>query len=100
MQVSGVGAWSAVVGDRTQFHVVLHGEKWRIKRGRQVIFESETKREAVQEAEAAARMAHPSQLLIHNSDGKIVSERTYDADPYRPVAKPRRRRISRRGSFG
>ena len=89
-----------MVSERTQFHVVPHAGKWRIKRGGQVIFESETKREAVEEAEAAARMAHPSQLLIHNADGKIATERTYDADPYRPVAKPRRRPTHRRGSFG
>ena len=89
-----------VTGARTEFHVVPHRDKWRIKRGGHIIFESDTKREAVEEAEAAARMAHPSRLLIHNADGNIVAERTYDADPYRPAAKPRRRRTGRRGSFG
>lgn len=53
-------------------------------RGGQVIFESATKREAVEQAQAAARRAHPTGLLIHNADGKITTERTYDGDPYPP----------------
>jgi hypothetical protein len=87
-----------VASNWTRFHVVPHGDKWQIKRDEQVIFEAETRQEAIEEAEAAARMAHPSQLLIHN--GKITTERTYDADPYSTVARPRRRRKHRRGSTG
>ncbi len=82
----------AVVSEQTQFHVAPHGDQWRIVRDGQVIFESGIKAEAVEEAEAAARMAHPSRLLIHNADGTIDSERTYEDDPYRQVRKPRRRR--------
>jgi hypothetical protein len=81
-----------VVSERTQFHLALHGAQWQIIRNGQVIFESKIKSEAVEEAEAAARMAHPSRLVIHNTDGTIGSERTYEDDPYRPVRKPRRRR--------
>jgi hypothetical protein len=80
-----------VASEPTQFHVTRHGDQWRITRGEQVILESAIKEEAIKEAEAAARMAHPSRLVIHNPDGTIDAERTYEDDPYRPVRKPRRR---------
>lgn len=35
-------------------------------------------------AAAEARLAHPSQVIIHKADGTIEDERTYDADPFPP----------------
>lgn len=81
-----------MVSGRTQFHVAPHDNQWRVIRDGQVIFESQIKTEAVEQAEAAARMAHPSRLLIHKTDGTIDSERRYEDDPYSTVRKRRRHR--------
>jgi hypothetical protein len=43
-----------------------------------------TKVEAVRAAVDRAKQQTPSQVVIHGKDGKIKSERTYQADPYPP----------------
>lgn len=70
--------------NRTQFHVVPYKDRWQIQREDTAVFELPTKAEAVDKAAAEARLAHPSQVIIHNADGKIADERTYDDDPYPP----------------
>lgn len=42
-----------------------------------------TKREAVVDGRSCARSERPSQLMIHNRDGKIQTEHTYGSDPRR-----------------
>ena len=73
-----------MVRNRTEFHLVPYNDRWQIKRNGQPVFEIPTKAEAEKKAEAEARLAHPSQLFIHNADGTIADERTYDADPFPP----------------
>ena len=43
----------------------------------------DTKAEAIRVETASLRAQQPSQLVIHNKDGRIQSERTYGADPER-----------------
>lgn len=73
-----------MVSNRTVFHVVPYNDGWQIKREGRQVFEFPTKQEAIEKGEAEAHLAHPSQLLIHNQDGTIADERTYDADPFPP----------------
>jgi hypothetical protein len=54
-----------------------------VKRNGQPVFEFQMKPGAEQKTKVEA---HPSQALIHNQDGMIADERTYDADPFPPRA--------------
>lgn len=73
-----------MASNRTEFHVVPYKERWQVKRDGVAEYEFPTKDEAITKASADARLMHPSQVIIHNADGKIAKEHTYGDDPFPP----------------
>lgn len=74
------------MADRTVFDVVPDGDRWKVNerkgsRSRQ----HATKEQAVEDARALADESKPSQIVIHNADGRIEKERTYGDDPFPPA---------------
>lgn len=71
--------------DRTVLHVSPFANSWKVKTEGAGPYEFEavmdTKAEAVRVAKEQARAQQPSQVIIHNSDGKIAEESTYGDDP-------------------
>ena len=71
--------------DRTVFHVTPYVNSWKVKTEGAGPYEFEavmdTKEEAERVAKEHARQQMPSQVIIHNQDGKIADEATYGDDP-------------------
>jgi hypothetical protein len=71
--------------DRTVFHVTPYVNSWKVKAEGAGPYEFEavmdTKEEAERVAKEHARQQVPSQVIIHNQDGKISDESTYGDDP-------------------
>jgi hypothetical protein len=71
--------------DRTVFHVTPYVNSWKVKAEGAGPYEFEavmdTKEDAVRTAKEHARKLEPSQVIIHNKDGKISEESTYGDDP-------------------
>lgn len=71
--------------DRTVFHVTPFVNSWKVKTECAGPYEFEavmdTKDEAVRIAKEHARAQIPSQVIIHNQDGRISDESTYGDDP-------------------
>lgn len=74
-----------MVANRTVFHVTPYVNSWKVKAEGAGPYEFEavmdTKEEAVRVAKEHARAQQPSQVIVHNSDGKISDESTYGDDP-------------------
>jgi len=70
---------------RTVFHVTPYVNSWKVKTEGAGPYEFEavmdTKDEAERVAKEHARAQQPSQVIIHNKDGKISDESTYGDDP-------------------
>lgn len=58
-----------------------HG--WAIKEAQHVVALWDRKADAIRDARERARRGQPSQLFIHNRDGRIAFEHTYGRDPER-----------------
>ena len=67
-----------MANERTSFHVVPYKDRWQVQRDSVAEYEFPTKEEAVTKATADARLMHPSQVVIHNQDGTIGDEHSYD----------------------
>ena len=74
-----------MASDRTVFHVTPYVNSWKVKSEGAGAYEFEavmdTKEAAVAEAKERAKAHQPSQVIIHNKDGKIAEESTYGDDP-------------------
>jgi hypothetical protein len=71
--------------NRTVFHVTPYVNSWKVKTEGAGPYEFEAvmdnKDDAVRVAKEHARAQMPSQVIIHNQDGKIADESTYGDDP-------------------
>ncbi len=70
--------------DRTVFRVLPQGDEWVLRQGDAVLATCGHKDDAVHQGRAVARDHQPSQLVIHDSHGRIEDEATYRDDPYPP----------------
>lgn len=74
-----------MASDRTVFHVTPYVNSWKVKTEGAGAYEFEavmdTKEEAVEVAKEHAKAQMPSQVIIHNQDGRISDESTYGDDP-------------------
>lgn len=74
-----------MASDRTVFHVTPYVNSWKVKTEGAGAYEFEavmdTKEAAEQEAKERAREHQPSQVIVHNKDGRIEYESTYGDDP-------------------
>ena len=80
-----MGTTDAMASDRTVFHVTPYVNSWKVKTEGAGPYEFEavmdTKEEAERVAKEHARAQVPSQVIVHNQDGKISDEATYGDDP-------------------
>ena len=60
------------------------GGGWNVTQDGQTVSNHRKKTTAVQTGCDLAKKKQPSQLVIHNKDGKIQTEHTYMSDPYPP----------------
>ena len=71
--------------DRTVFHVTPYVNSWQVKAEGAGAYEFEAvtdnKEDAERLAKEKAREVAPSQVIVHNKDGKIAYESTYGDDP-------------------
>lgn len=71
--------------DRTVFHVTPYVNSWKVKVQGAGPYEFEAvtdnKEDAERLAKEKAREQVPSQVIVHNQDGKIEYESTYGDDP-------------------
>lgn len=74
--------------ERTVFHVTPNGKRWQVKQVNGADADDPTlfatKTEAVEEGRRRARGTQPSQLVIHDEQGRIRDEHTYQDDPFPP----------------
>ena len=74
--------------NRTKLHVVHNSKSgnWQVKRegSSRATSNHQTKEQAVSAGRNLARSKEPSQLLIHNMNGRISNEHIYGNDPYPP----------------
>ena len=74
-----------MASDRNVFHDTPYVNSWKVKTEGAGAYEFEavmdTKDEAVRVAKEHARAQMPSQVIIHNQDGRISDESTYGDDP-------------------
>jgi hypothetical protein len=71
--------------ERQVFHVQPEGPLWAIKiQAGAALSQHDTKRAAVDEGRRMARANQPSHLVIHDSDGSVESEASYEEDPIPP----------------
>ncbi len=70
---------------RTQYHVVPAGNGWKVEHGSSSDSKHATKDEAIAAGRQVAKGNQPSQLVVHNTDGKIETEYTYQDDPFPPA---------------
>jgi hypothetical protein len=69
--------------DRTIWHVLPHPAGWKLKRrnGERATRVTEKQGEAIKYGIKLAQNNQPSQLVIHDRNGRIRDERTYGQDP-------------------
>ena len=74
-----------MASNRTVFHVTPYVNGWKVKAEGAGEWEFEavvdTKADAEEIAKEQARARQPSQVIVHNKDGKISDESTYGDDP-------------------
>ncbi|MEV4418089.1 DUF2188 domain-containing protein [Catellatospora sp. NPDC049609] len=70
---------------RTVYRVMPAGKKWELREGDQVVASHERKEDLVAQARQTARDQRPSQLVIHDGEGRIEDESTYQDDPFPPA---------------
>lgn len=75
------------MGNRTVYHVVPDGTKWRVKvEGSALSGRSfSLKESAISYARQQAKANEPSQVVVHKKDGTIQTEWTYGSDPFPPT---------------
>lgn len=81
---------------RTVYRVLPAGSAWQVRRGKSKKSSSRhsTKVEAISRASDLAKNQPRAQVIVHNADGKIVSDRLYDVGAYKK--KQRKRRVATR----
>ena len=69
--------------ERTVFHVVPDANSWKVRQASSGEYEVlvDDKDNAVAHAKELAKQQEPSQVVVHNRDGKISDEFTYGDDP-------------------
>lgn len=82
---------------RAQFHVVPDGDRWKVEHQGRKLSDHETQQQAIRAARGQARTSRPSQLLIHDQNGQVEDESTYDNDPFPPRGEPARVRFRQVG---
>ncbi|WP_155371035.1 DUF2188 domain-containing protein [Catellatospora vulcania] len=70
---------------RTTYRVIPAGQKWELHEGDQVVASHDRKEDLVHTARQTARDHRPSQLVIHDGEGRIEDESTYQDDPFPPA---------------
>lgn len=74
-----------MASNRLVLHVSPYVNGWKVKAENAGDWEFEavvdTKEDAVRIAKEQARERQPSQVIVHNKDGKISEESTYGDDP-------------------
>ena len=73
-----------MTSNRAVYHVVptANRDKWLVtEEGDAGALEFQTKEEAIEAAKKLAQAHAPSQLQVHNIDGAIEYEATYEEDP-------------------
>ncbi|GAA2382986.1 hypothetical protein Cme02nite_64660 [Catellatospora methionotrophica] len=71
--------------ERTVYRVEAAGEQWELREGDKVVASDARKEDLVHRARQTARDNKPSQLMIHDSQGRIEDESTYQDDPFPPA---------------
>jgi len=68
---------------RNRWHVTTHENGWQVKRegGQRSSAVTSKQQEAIDLAVRIAKNNKPSQVFIHDRDGRIRDERTYGDDP-------------------
>ena len=68
---------------RAIWHIMPHPQGWQLKRrgGKRATRVTEKKKESIKIGKKIATNNKPSQLVIHDRDGRIRDERTYGSDP-------------------
>lgn len=71
------------MAERNRWHVLPHEEGWQVKReGSQRATDVTSKQQAaINRAVRIAKNNKPSQVFIHDRNGRIRDERTYGSDP-------------------
>lgn len=71
------------MAERTTFHVIPDVNSWKVKNEADPKYDAlvDDKDRAVELARQYAKENVPSQVIIHNRDGKISDEFTYGDDP-------------------
>jgi hypothetical protein len=69
---------------RTVYRVLPHEGSWQLRRDDAVVSDYERKQDAVDRGRKTARGDQPSQLVVHDRDGRIEHESTYQDDPFPP----------------
>jgi Uncharacterized protein conserved in bacteria (DUF2188) len=72
--------------DRTVYHVKPNGDSmWQVAQQEgAALSQHDTKRAALEAARKVAKNDQPSQVVVHEADGTIETEWTYQVDPYPP----------------
>jgi hypothetical protein len=72
--------------DRTVYHVKPNGNAlWQVAQQEgAALSQHETKQAALDAARERAKDARPGQVVVHEADGTIETEWTYQDDPYPP----------------
>ena len=73
-----------MASDRTVYRVQPEQGEWKLSKDAEKVGHFKTQAEAVQEGRAQARASQPSQHLVHDHQGKIEDEATYQDDPFPP----------------
>jgi hypothetical protein len=71
------------MSERKRWHVLPHEEGWQVKRdgAKRATDVTEKQQSAIDVAVRIAKNNKPSQVLIHDRNGRIRDERTYGDDP-------------------
>ena len=71
------------MAERNRWHVMTHEDGWQVKRenGQYATAVTSKQQEAINRAVRIARNNKPSQVFIHDRNGRIRDERTYGDDP-------------------
>jgi hypothetical protein len=79
---------------RVVYRVLPAGSMWQVRRGKSKKSSSRhaTKAKAISRASDLAKNQPRAQVIVHNADGKIVSDRLYEYSAYRK--KRRKRRVA------
>ena len=66
---------------QTVYHVVPSGDEWAVKKqgAEQASRVAATQKEAIEHAETFARRQAPSRVIIHDEDGTIEAQHSFEA---------------------